>query len=165
MVVVITKFFNVFARDEILEIINSSGYKGEFSEVETEDGYIIGIHKIHSRIVNSTKYPVFAMHGFLTTPISFLLTDKKNSLPFILSDNGYDVFLGSRRGSKFSTKHRYLSTESKEFWNFDWHEIGNYDLATMIDFILESSNKSKCYFVGYSQGTYFYSKFAFFIDI
>lgn len=137
--------------DEVLEVIKSSGYEGEFNEVETEDGYILGVHRIFPRSVNNTKYPVFLMHGFLTTPISFFITSSKNSLPFMLSDSGYDVFMGSRRGTKFSTNHRNFSTESKEFWNFTWHQIGFYDLKAMIDFTLNATNASKCFYVGYSQ--------------
>lgn len=150
---VISKISNCYAKDEVLEVINESGYRGDFYSIETDDGYIVGVHRIQSKSsMNSTRYPVFIMHGFLTTPISFLITGIENSLPFILADNGYDVFLGSRRGTKFSTSHRNLSVESKEFWNFDWHEIGLYDLKAMIDFTLEVTNTTKCFFIGYSQG-------------
>lgn len=152
LAVVISKILNCYAKDEILELVSRSGYIGSYYEVETEDGYIVGVHRIRSRNSTSKKYPVFLMHGFLTTPISFLITGKKNSLPFILADNNYDVFLGSRRGTKFATKHKNLSTESAEYWNFDWNEIGTYDLKAMIDFTLAATNKTKCFYVGYSQG-------------
>jgi lysosomal acid lipase/cholesteryl ester hydrolase len=46
-----------------------------------------------------------------------------------------------------------LKVESKEFWNFSWHEIGQFDLPTMIDFVLEKTKKSKLFYVGFSQGT------------
>ncbi|KAL7041838.1 hypothetical protein ACKWTF_000921 [Chironomus riparius] len=151
LAVVISKILNCYAKDEILELVTRSGYIGSFHEIETEDDYIIGVHRIRSRNSTSKKFPVFLMHGFMTTPMSFLITGKKNSLPFILADNNYDVFLGSRRGTKFATKHKKLSTESKEYWNFDWHEIGFYDLKAIIDFTLKTTNKSKCFYVGYSQ--------------
>jgi pimeloyl-ACP methyl ester carboxylesterase len=150
---VILNFKNTLEQeyDEVLELIERSGYEGKFSEVQTEDGYILGVHKINSRHKNTKKFPVFLMHGFLTTPISFFISTTKNSLPFMLADSGYDVFMGSRRGTKFSTKHRNFSTESKEFWNFTWHQIGFYDLKAMIDFTLSTTNTSKCFYVGYSQ--------------
>ena len=152
LAVVISKILNCYAKDEILELVTRHGYVGSFHEIETEDDYIVGVHRIRSRNSTSKKFPVFLMHGFMTTPMSFLITGKKNSLPFILADNNYDVFLGSRRGTKFATKHKKLSTESKEYWNFDWHEIGYYDLKAMFDFTLETTNKTKCFYVGYSQG-------------
>lgn len=137
--------------DDVLDLINSSGYKGEFHEISTDDDYIVGVHRIYGRNEKIPKYPVFLMHGFLTTPISFFITSKKNSLPFLLADKGYDVFMGSRRGTKFSTNHQNFSTESKEFWDFTWHSIGLYDLKAMIDFTLDVTNKTKCFYVGYSQ--------------
>ncbi|KAG5674587.1 hypothetical protein PVAND_004541 [Polypedilum vanderplanki] len=138
--------------DDILKIVSKAGFSGEFNEINTEDDYILGVHKINSKIANTTKYPIFIMHGFLTTPMSFFLTGQKNSLPLILADNGHDVFLGSRRGSKYSSKHLHLSIESRDFWDFTWHEIGYYDLKAIIDFILENTNANKIFFVGYSQG-------------
>lgn len=151
---VILKFKSSFQQeeeDEVVDVIKSSGYDGSFYEVETDDGYILGVHRVHSRHKNTTNFPVFLMHGFLTTPISFFISNTKNSLPFMLADNGYDVFMGSRRGTKFSTNHKNFSTESKEFWNFTWHQIGLYDLKTMIDFTLNVTNTKKCFYVGYSQ--------------
>jgi lysosomal acid lipase/cholesteryl ester hydrolase len=150
--VVISKVVNCLdAKDDILKIIYKAGYSGDFNEITTEDDYVLGVHRINSRELNATKYPVFIMHGFLTTPMSFFLTEKRNSLPFIFADNGHDVFLGSRRGTKYSTKHLHLSTESREYWDFDWHEIGYFDLKAIIDFALESTGAEKIFFVGYSQ--------------
>ena len=56
------------------------------------------------------------------------------------------------RGSKHSMMHKTLNTESKEFWNFSWHEIGVYDLPAMIDYMLNVTNETNCYYVGHSQG-------------
>ena len=50
-------------------------------------------------------------------------------------------------------KHKTLNVESKEFWNFSWHEIGIYDLPAMIEHMLTSTNHTKFYYVGFSQGT------------
>ena len=61
-----------------------------------------------------------------------------------------DVFT---RGSKHSMHHKTLDVESKEFWNFSFHEIGYYDLPAMIDYMLKSTNQSKFFCVAYSQGT------------
>jgi lysosomal acid lipase/cholesteryl ester hydrolase len=71
----------------------------------------------------------------------------------LLSDNGYDVWLGNTRGNDYGLHHKKLKVESKEFWNFSWHEIGQFDLPTMIDFVLFKTKKPKLFYVGHSQGT------------
>lgn len=40
----------------------------------------------------------------------------------------------------------------KEFWNFSWHEIGFYDLPAMIDYVLNTTQSSRTFYVGHSQG-------------
>jgi lysosomal acid lipase/cholesteryl ester hydrolase len=37
---------------------------------------------------------------------------------YILSDAGYDVWLGNARGNMYSRRHEYLTTHEKKFWNF-----------------------------------------------
>lgn len=72
---------------------------------------------------------------------------------FLLSDNGYDVWLGNSRGTDHCLRHKTFSTDSKEFWNFSFHEIGFYDLPAMIDYMLRWTNSTKTFYVGHSQGS------------
>jgi hypothetical protein len=37
---------------------------------------------------------------------------------YLLSDAGYDVWLGNARGNVYSTKHEILSPSSSKFWAF-----------------------------------------------
>lgn len=46
-----------------------------------------------------------------------------------------------------------MSPETKEFWDFTWHEIGFYDLPAMIDLVLNQTGSDKLFYVGHSQGT------------
>lgn len=57
------------------------------------------------------------------------------------------------RGSKHSMHHKTLDVETKEFWNFSFHEIGYYDLPAMIDYMLKTTNQSRFFSVGFSQGS------------
>jgi lysosomal acid lipase/cholesteryl ester hydrolase len=50
------------------------------------------------------SYPVLMVHGFLNSPDD-LVSNGNKSIPFILARNGYDVWMGSSRGSKYSKEH------------------------------------------------------------
>jgi pimeloyl-ACP methyl ester carboxylesterase len=141
--------------DVFMSFVESFGYKAEAYEVETEDGYLLTLHRVLPAVERNgtVKNPVFLMHGLTATSGDYIVTGPKKALAFLLVDNGYDVWLGNARGNKYSTSHRNLSTLSKEYWNFSWHEIGIYDLPAMIDFMLEETKASKAFYVGHSQGT------------
>lgn len=70
----------------------------------------------------------------------------------LLHDMGYDVWLGNARGNTYSRQHSRLSPESKEFWDFSWHEIGYWDLPTIVDHVVERTNVPQMDYIGHSQG-------------
>lgn len=59
------------------------------------------------------------------------------------------------RGNTYSRSHTFLDpdVDAKEFWDFSWHELGVYDLPSMIDYILETTNENSLLCAGHSQGT------------
>lgn len=150
-----SRFLHENDGDNILDLISYSGYNGEAHQVETEDGYLLKIHRVFSKDAEAdhSKKPVFLMHGILATSADYLVTGPEIALAYLLADNGYDVWMGNARGSKHSMRHRTFSPDSGEFWNFSWHEIGHYDLPAMIDYMLNCTQSSKAFYVGHSQGT------------
>ena len=54
---------------------------------------------------------------------------------FQLVKNGSDVWLGNSRGNPYGLSHNTLKISDKEFWNFSFQEIGEYDIAAAINFI------------------------------
>jgi Partial alpha/beta-hydrolase lipase region len=92
-----------FEKDQVLDLIASSGYKGEAHYVETVDGYILKLHRIVPRYYNKKK-PVLLVHGILASSADFLITGKENAIAYLLSDAGYDVWLG-----EFFQKYSFLS--------------------------------------------------------
>lgn len=137
--------------------------------------------EIH-RIANPGKQPVILMHGVLDSSMAWVLTGPKRSLGktytvignltkfntnyFLILDSGfllydqnyYDVWLLNARGNDFSTGHiKYhrnrTQRERKKYWDFSWHEIGKYDLAASIDYVLTKTDYSKCHYIAHSQGS------------
>lgn len=57
-------------------LIENAGFESEGHKVETEDGYILKIHRIKTRITSDKPRlgPVFFMHGLAATAADFLVT-------------------------------------------------------------------------------------------
>lgn len=100
----------------------------------------------------STKEPILLVHGLLCSG-SMWIANSTNSLAYLLSDAGYDVWLFSARGTSPSMQHKRWSSTNPKFWDFSWHEIGFYDVTRAIDFVLEKTRKKRLSYVGHSQGT------------
>jgi lysosomal acid lipase/cholesteryl ester hydrolase len=139
------------------ELIEKYGYTSETHHVQTADGYILELHRIVGR-QNETratraKKVVFLMHGLLCSSADWVYLGPEKSLGYLISDEGYDVWMGNARGNRYSKKHATLNTNSKKFWQFSWHEIGIYDLPASIDYILETTGQEQLQYIGHSQGT------------
>lgn len=137
--------------DEVVSYIKKEGYRGEVFQVTTEDGYILRVHHMFPRVLNGNKKPVFLMHSAFSNPIYFLNSGHNISLGFYLADNGYDVWFGNVRGSKYATAHKWLPVDGKDYWRFDFHEMGVFDLPPMIDLTLQRTGAQQVFYIGHSQ--------------
>ncbi|XP_014468917.1 PREDICTED: lipase 3-like [Dinoponera quadriceps] len=164
----ITLVNGLFRTRELLPPLNSpnkmlgdyvaeNGYLFELHYVTTEDGYILALHRIPpsdpSKLNAPNRRVVLLMHGLLGSSADWLITGRNRSIAFLLSDDGYDVWLGNVRGTTNSKNHTELSIQSAKFWDFSWHEIGLYDTPAMIDYILDKTGQKKLFYIGFSQGT------------
>ncbi|XP_075229742.1 lipase 3-like [Lycorma delicatula] len=139
------KYFNTS------ELIVKRGYTAEEYKVTTEDGYIL----LLTRIITGKPgpyCPVLFLHGFVSASDQWLLPGRKESLAFILADNGYDVWLGDQRGNVNSRAHNKYDVDSKKFWDFSFHEYGVYDLPAYIEKILYVTKASQLSYIGHSLG-------------
>lgn len=77
---------------------------------------------------------------------------------YILSDQGYDVWLGNNRGNRYSINHTTYNPfgsfkDRRHYWSFSWHEMGMYDLPAMIDYVLNETKQIKLQYFAHSQGS------------
>ncbi|XP_012941443.1 gastric triacylglycerol lipase [Aplysia californica] len=150
------------ARKNMTELILSQGYISEKYTVQTEDGFLLDVHRIPSgrgEIPISSdgsgrsKPVVFLQHGLLSSSCDWVMNFANGSLGFILADAGYDVWMGNSRGNTLSRKHVKLRPGNPKFWDWSFDEMAKYDLTAFIDFVLNKTNQSSLSYVGHSQGT------------
>lgn len=66
----------------------------------------------------ATKGAVLIQHGLIDASVGFCLNPPSQSLPFILADAGYDVWLGNNRGNGVSMTNEKYTQDQAEFWDF-----------------------------------------------
>lgn len=135
--------------DEVTNYIKKDGYRAEAFQVTTEDGYILRVHHLYPKVNSFNKKPVFLMHSAFSNPLYWLNSGHNISLAFYLSDLGYDVWMGNVRGSKYATAHKWLPTNGKDYWRFDFHEMGVFDLPPMIELTLQRTGAHQVFYVGH----------------
>ncbi|CAN6648902.1 sterol esterase Tgl1p [Trichomonascus vanleenenianus] len=146
-----------------IELCALFGYEAEEHIVKTQDGYLLGIHRIggprgsnwRSELTQRKKRPVvYLHHGLLmNSEVWIVNVEPQKCLPFVLADLGYDVWLGNNRGNKYSKKHVSRQPSDKEFWNFSMDDFALYDIPDTIEYILDCADKRSLSYIGFSQGS------------
>ncbi|XP_063628889.1 lysosomal acid lipase/cholesteryl ester hydrolase-like [Cydia splendana] len=129
------------------QLVTKYGHIAEQYEVTTEDGYLLKLFHIPGK-----RSSVLLTHGLATDADPYVIRGH-GSLGIALADKGYDMWLLNNRGTKFSRRHTELDPDKdKKFWDFSFHEMGYYDLAATIDFVLDQTSEEKILAIGHSQG-------------
>ncbi|XP_064490284.1 gastric triacylglycerol lipase-like [Ornithodoros turicata] len=151
-------FLDPDALRNVSQLISSKGYPVEEYEVITRDGFVLNVQRIpHGRdqfpvSPGKRREVVFLQHGLLSSSADWVMNFPDESLGYILADAGYDVWLGNVRGNTYS-HHLHYTRKDKEFWDFSFDDMIEYDLPAMLDFILKVTGAPKLQYVGHSQGT------------
>eukprot|EP00747_Dinoflagellata_sp_TGD_P081390 gnl/TRDRNA2_/TRDRNA2_161283_c1_seq3.p1 gnl/TRDRNA2_/TRDRNA2_161283_c1~~gnl/TRDRNA2_/TRDRNA2_161283_c1_seq3.p1 ORF type:complete len:448 (+),score=45.98 gnl/TRDRNA2_/TRDRNA2_161283_c1_seq3:73-1416(+) len=120
----------------------------ETHNITTSRGY----HLCNHRLPNEGGKPVFLMHPTGASSATWFLP-RRQSVPAILHDHGYDVWLGNLRGNYYSQGHRSLSMSDPDFWDWTIIDAGAEDLPEILEYILMVTKHSSISYVGSSIGT------------
>lgn len=141
---------------DIVDIVHAHGFKVHEHVIQTKDGYLLSIHRIlplDKDKSNNDRPIVYLHHGLLTNSELFVLGETtEKCLPFVLINQGYDVWLGNNRGNKYSRKHLVLSSSDESFWNYSLDEFAMFDIPNTIDYILDITKQRQLSYIGFSQG-------------
>ncbi|KAL5276526.1 LIPA.2 family protein [Megaselia abdita] len=142
------------------EIVTNDGFPIESHKVQTSDGYVLEMFRIpYSPNLNNQDKPkkvAFLMHGLLSSSDCWILNGAENSMAYILSNAGYDVWMGNARGNTYSRENVKLTPLLPPFWDFSWNEIAMYDMPAMFDYVKYETGVENFHYVGHSQGTTVY---------
>ncbi|KAM1373402.1 hypothetical protein ACFX2I_024109 [Malus domestica] len=136
-------------------MVATQGYACEEHTVTTQDGYILSMQRIpagKSGEASGNGVPVLLQHGLLMDGITWLLLPPGQSLAFLLADNGYEVWIGNTRGTKYSLGHTSLSPDDRAYWEWSWDELVAYDLPATFQYVRDQTGQ-KIHYVGHSLGT------------
>ncbi|KAL5076181.1 hypothetical protein RYX36_015165 [Vicia faba] len=135
-------------------MVETQGYKCEEHTVTTNDGYILSLQRIavERSGKKADKAPVLLQHGLFCDAVVWLFNSPKESLGFILADNGFDVWLANGRGTKYSTRHTSLTPNEMGYWDWSWDELVSYDLPASVEYVFNLTGQ-KMHYAGHSQGT------------
>jgi lysosomal acid lipase/cholesteryl ester hydrolase len=150
---------------DFVELCELYGYYAEEHIVQTGDGYLLGVHRLgwrrgeEEQRVNAgpgsvEKKVIYLHHGLMmNSEVWVCLTDRERCLPFVLVEQGYDVWLGNNRGNKYSKKSLHYSPTDVPFWNFSMDQFAFHDIPDTIDYILSTTKQLSLSYIGFSQGT------------
>ncbi len=140
-------------------LIEFHKYPMEEHKVITPDGYELKLYRIPGKkgesiedAVSQRRPPLVMQHGFQDTSDVFLV-NSEISPAFFFADQGYDVWVTNVRGNRYCMKNLNFPTDSDEFWDFTFEQMGLIDLETYVKYILKETRYKKLAYIAHSQGT------------
>ena len=107
----------------------------------TADGYKLTMFRILGQSDGTTlpnhgeKGPILLLHGFSTSALTWFNRRDKSRIvtPVQYYEAGYDVWLGSIRGTRYCREHkRYDADFDNMYWDFDNSDVAENDLYAML---------------------------------
>lgn len=148
-------------KDSLIEnfavVCAGNGFRFERHQIETEDGYLLEQFRIPGMIgedesKDRLKKPILFQHGIVDSAWTWIQNRPDIAPAFVAALAGYDVWLGNSRGNTFSLD--FVSPVTQEtYWDFDWEQMGRYDVPATFDYITHINGHQKIAYVGHSMGT------------
>ena len=136
------------------DYIKTLGYKLEEHEVITEDFYKLSLFHFVPKFPVDPNKVVYLQPGFMCVAWVFL-QNGKDSLPFLLMEKGYDVWIGHNRGTIHSLGHVSKNSQesNSDYWDFNLDDYALLDLPSNIEAVKQKTGAKKISYIGHSQGT------------
>ena len=99
------------------EIVRAKGFKFQTHSVKTEDGYTLTLFRIPGgkNCENGDLLPpVLLQHGVFDSADGWVCNGENHSIPFVLANNNFDVWLSNSRGNKYCRVHEKFDIKSFE---------------------------------------------------
>ncbi|XP_063549203.1 lipase 3-like [Cydia strobilella] len=144
-------------KKKVKKIKLKDGRSATEHDIGSMDGYLLMMIRLTSELPTK-KCPVLLVHGMFQSSDRFLNQDKSRSLAYTLDDLGYDVWLFNARGNKYCQPHIAYAPHviKSEFHNYSYEEIGCFDLAAAVDYILSITTFKKIHYISHSLGGTFF---------
>ncbi len=117
-------FANRFSLLKKNKLCNQNRYPIDLT-VTTSDGFILSLQHIPHGLKGNNdnnnreiKPVVFLQHGLLDSSATWVMNSAQESLPFILADQGFDVWMGNNRGNFYSNTNTKYNPDQSEFWQW-----------------------------------------------
>jgi len=163
------------------ELIWHHGYKCETHHVDTTDGWTLDLFRVvpverkqtrkghrytdslastisssssvQSSSLPKNKGPVLIWHGLSTSSTIWVCNpeDSNANMALWLAEQGYDVWLGNTRGTRYS-RHRQHEKANSEYWDYCIDDLPK-DVEACVDHILADTHRDTLCYIGFSQGT------------
>ncbi|XP_045468983.1 lysosomal acid lipase/cholesteryl ester hydrolase-like [Harmonia axyridis] len=134
---------------EVPQIVLQRNHTLETYYSVTEDGFFLRTFRLLPK--GKPKGVIFLEHSFIANS-EIWIDIGDQSLGFYLLNEGYEIWLGNMRGSKYSNTHEKYTTSDFEFWDWSFHEQGVYDISSQLDVVKKITNRSDIIFISYSMG-------------
>ena len=149
------------------KLITSRGYRYEMHHIQSQDGFIIAIHRMTSPLYhhNTLRAPVLCFHSAFASSAYFLNNSPGGdpeepifltgpNLAFELAKRGFDVWLLDQRATIYSKNHTIFDEDDKKnFWNWSNDQIALLDLPAAIDHVTKMTNSTTIGYIGHSLST------------